>query len=147
MKVQTIVTEAVETLRGLGLLAGVPVIEEDKGNIATELETAIGKTSLCVVVGWNGFKPRIVGDTAPKETPFGDITVVVSVFERPVVNRKNAASPRLLDIAQEAAKALDGASAEGMDDAMHLTLISRVEAIGNGDVVMCTVEFKTTGTL
>lgn len=147
MKVQTIVTAAVETLRGLELLAGVPVIEEDKGNIATELETAIGKTSLCVVVGWNGFKPRIVGDTAPKETPFGDITVVVSVFERPVVNRKNAASPRLLDIAQESAKALDGASAEGMDDAMHLTLISHVEAIGNGDVVVCTVEFRTAGTL
>lgn len=147
MKVQKIVEEAADTLRGLELLAQVPVIEEDKGNVATELETAIGKTSLCVVVGWNGFKPRIVGETAPGETPFGDITVVVSVFERPVVNRKNAASPRLLDIAQEAAKALDGASAEGMDDAMHLTLISHVEAIGNGDVVMCTVEFKTAGTL
>lgn len=147
MKLQSIVAEAAETLRGLELLAGVPVIEEDKGNVATELETAIGKTSLCVVVGWNGFKPRIVGSTAPRETPFGDIAVVVSVFERPVVNRRNPTAPRLLDIAQVTAKALDGASAEGMDDAMHLERISHVEAIGNGDVVMCRVEFKTAGTL
>ena len=147
MKVQKIVEEAADTLRGLELLAQVPVIEEDKGNVATELETAIGKTSLCVVVGWNGFKPRIVGETAPGETPFGDITVVVSVFERPVVNRRNAAAPRLLDIAQETAKTLDDASAEGMDDAMHLMRISPVTGIGGGDVVMCTVEFRTAGSL
>ena len=147
MKLQEIVREAADTLRGLEMLANVPVVEEDKGNVATELETAIGKASLCVVVGWNGFKPRIVGETAPRETPFGYVSVVVSVFERPVVNRSNAAKPKLLDIAQEAAKALDGASAEGMDDAMHLERISPVAALGGGDVVFCTVEFRTAGTL
>ena len=147
MKVEELVHNMADTIREIKFGATVPVVEEDKGNVVTELEAKIGQTSRCVVVGWNGFKPRIVGETAPGETPFGDISVVVSVFERPVVNRRNAAAPRLLDIAQETAKALDGASAEGMDDAMHLERISPVTGIGGGDVVMCTVEFRTAGTL
>lgn len=146
MKIQDIVKEAAETIRELEIAQFFPVIEEDKGNVATELATALGKRSLCVTVGWNGFTARIVGETAPGETPFGRVSVVATVFERPVVNRSNDASPRILDIAQELAKALDNAAAEGMDDALHFKKISPISGVGE-DSVFCTVEFETSAVL
>lgn len=146
MKIQDIVKEAAETTRGLEMLSGVAVIEEDKGNVATKLQTEIAKTSLCVVVGWNGFTPRIVGATAPGESPVGTVSIVASVFERPVVNRRNEAAPRILDVAQAIALLLDNAAADGMDDTLHLKRISHISAIGD-DTVFCTVEFETTAVL
>jgi len=147
MKIQDITSDAADALRGIPVLAGREVIEEDKGNVETNIRTAIGKTSLCVVVGWNGFTPRIVGDTAPRGTPFGTVSVVVSVFERPHVNRAKTGAPRLLDVAQEVAKALDGAASEGMEDVMHLKRIAPVAEVGAAGDVFTTVEFETKATL
>lgn len=144
MKIQDIVSEAAETLRGLDMLAHVPVIEEDKGDVATKLQAAIGKTSLCVLVGWDGFAPVVQRGTAPNGRIFGTSKIVVTVFERPVVNRRNAASPRLLDVAQEVARALQGASSEGMDAPLFLNGITQISELGSGSdgsVVMAGVEF------
>ena len=146
MKVEELVHNMADTIREIKFGATVPVVEEDKGDVVKELEAAIGKTSLCVLVGWNGFKPRIVGATAPRETPFGDVTLVAAVFEKPVVNRRNAAAPRLLEVARAIACALDAAASEGMDDLLHLKRISPVSDVENG-IVTCTVEFSTAGEL
>lgn len=146
MKVEELVHNMADTIREIKFGATVPVVEEDKGDVVTELEAKIGQTSRCVVVGWDGFKPRIVGATAPRETPFGDVSLVAAVFEKPVVNRRNAAAPRLLEIARAIACALDNAGGEGMDDVLHLDRISPVSGVENG-IVTCTVEFSTAGEL
>lgn len=146
MRIQSIVEEAAATIRELPIAESFPVIEEDKGNVATEVETAIAKTSLCVVVGWNGFTARLVGATAPGEVPTGRVAIVATVFERPVVNRRSDSSPRILDVAQAVAVALDNAAAEGMEDALHFKRISEVSGVGQ-DSVFCTVEFETTAAL
>ena len=146
MKIQDIVKETAETIRELDIAQFFPVIEEDKGNVATELQAALGKRSLCVTVGWNGFTARIVGETAPGEMPFGKVSVVATVFERPVVNRSKDANPRILDIAQAIAKGLDNAAAEGMDDVLHFKKISPISGVGE-DSVFCTVEFETSAVL
>ncbi|MBQ1741416.1 MAG: hypothetical protein II042_06770, partial [Erysipelotrichaceae bacterium] len=49
MKIQDIVTEAVETLRGLGLLAGVPVIEEDSPDLTQLFKEADKTCRLCFI--------------------------------------------------------------------------------------------------
>lgn len=147
MKIHEIVRDAADTIREIGILSRVAVIEEDKGNVATELESAVGRTNFAVVVGWDGFTPRIVGETAPHETPFGSVTIVATIFEKPVVNRANPSAPRILQAAQEIAKALDGAASEDMDDVMHLRRISPVSEVERSGVVMCTVEFETKATL
>ena len=148
MRIQSIVEEAAATIRELPIAEFFPVIEEDKGNVATEVETAIAKTSLCVTVGWNGFTARLVGATAPGEVPVGRISVVATVFERPVVNRApgKGKRPRILDVAQAVAVALDNAAAEGMEDPLHFKRISEVAGVGQ-DSVFCTVEFETTAAL
>ena len=119
MKIHEIVRDAADTIREIGILSRVAVIEEDKGNVATELESAVGRTNFAVVVGWDGFTPRIVGETAPHETPFGSVTIVATIFEKPVVNRANPSAPRILQAAQEIAKALDGAASEVIVQSGH----------------------------
>ena len=146
MKIENLVHEMADTIRAIEFAAPVPVIEEDKGDVVRELEAAVGRTSRCVVVGWDGFSPRIVGSTAPRETPFGTVTLVAAVFEKPAVSRASAAAPRLLEIARAIVCALDNAAAEGMDDTLHLKKISPVSAVENG-IITCTGVFSTAGEL
>lgn len=146
MNIEDIIHDVADTLKENETCKSVPILEEDKGNVLAKLDIAIAQQSLAIVVGWNGFSPQIGGKTAPGESPFGGVTVVVQVFEKPIINRTNEANPHLLTLAQEIAKALDGAASEGMDDALHLKKISPISEIGE-DVITCDVEFETKATL
>lgn len=144
--VAEIITDVADTLREAPPFSGVPVIEEDKGNVIVELEKRISEKSISVVVGWNGFTPTISGETAPDGKPFGLATIVVQVYERPFVNRKIEGAKKLLDLAREAAIMLDGAASDGMGDTLHLVGISPVSAPKPG-YITCDVEFRTKTTL
>lgn len=147
MNINDIIRDTADTVKAIPIFAGIDVLEEDKGDIVGKLAAALAKTKpLAAIVGWNGFTPKVVGGTAPHGAPFGDVTVVVQIFEKPVVNRKNDANPRLLNLAQEVAKALDGAATERMDDVMHLKRISPVSELDRG-VITCDVEFFTKASL
>lgn len=146
MNIDDIIRDAADTVRQIPALSSVEVFEEDKGDIAQEIDRAIAQQSFCVTVGWNGFTPQIGGQTAPHETPFGTVKIVVSVFESPVVNRTDERAPRLLGAAKEIAKALDGAASEGMDETLHLSAISQIQQLDRG-VITCDVEFETKATL
>ena len=147
MNINDIIQDTAETVKSIPIFAGIDVIEEDKGDIVGKLNAALAKAKpLAAIVGWNGFTPKVVGELAPHGAPFGDVTVVVQIFERPVVNRKHDANPRLLNLAQEVAKALDGAASERMDDTMHLRRISPVSELDRA-VITCDVEFSTKASL
>jgi hypothetical protein len=146
MSIEEIVAEMADTIRAIDFGTTIPVIEEEKGNVIQELEAALGKTSLCIVVGWNGFKRRIGGDTSPSQTPFGDNAFVAAVFENPTINRFSSSSPHICSVARAIANALDGAAAQGMSDRLHLKAILPISAVENG-VVTCTVEFSSAGNL
>lgn len=145
-KIETIIADAAETLSKVECLRELPVIEEDKGDVSKNLEAALAKTRFAVVVGWNGFAPRIVGDTAPSGRPFGTATIAVSLFEKPVVNRTNASAPTILAVAREVAVALDNAGTDEMEDLLHLKRITPISELDRG-VVSCDVEFETSATL
>lgn len=146
MDINTIIKDAADTIREIDGFASIPVLEEDKGNVLAELDAKIAQQSLAVVVGWNGFTPRNGGPTSPEGSPFGSVTVVAVIYEKPIVNRTKGGSPTLLMLAQAIAKELDGAASAGMDDTLHLKKISPVSEIGDG-VITCDVEFETKATL
>lgn len=147
MNINDIIRDTADTVKAIPIFASIDVLEEDKGDIVGELDAALAKTEpLAAIIGWNGFTPSVVGKTSPHGAPFGDITVVVQIFENPVVNRTNDANPRLLNLAQEVAKALDGAASEGMDDVLHLKRISPVSELERS-VITCDVEFSTKASL
>lgn len=146
MNIDDIIRDAADTIRQIPALSSVEVFEEDKGDIAQELERAIAQQAFSVTVGWNGFTPQIGGPTAPHATPFGTVKIVVAVFEMPAVNRAGDGTPRLLGAAKEIAKALDGAASEGMDETLHLRAISPIQQLDRG-VITCDVEFETKATL
>lgn len=145
MQIENLITDVAETLRAADRFSSVPVLEEDKGDMAKELEAKIAKASVAAVVCWNGFVPRLPSDGS-YTTPLGDVTVVISIFERPVVNRAHPGAPTLLELARRAATTLDGAASEGMDDHLHLASISPIAELRPG-YISCDVEFKTKATL
>jgi len=148
MRISEIIRETVETLRECEALHGVPVIQEDVGDIETSLASNIAKTSVAVVVGWSGFTPVIQGETAPGSTPVGTVGIVASVFEKPVVNRATPGSPTVGDIAIAIADTLNGALAEGMSSPLWLKSIGKVVDLGEkSGVVTCDVNFETKASL
>lgn len=146
MPIEDIIRETVETISLVPSLAGIPVIEESKGDVDKELQLKVAKSKVCIMVGWSGFTPVVQGATAPNGGLFGSVTVVVSVFEKPVVNRSTAGTPSVFEIAKTVAMELHGASADGMDAPLFLRKITPVSELGSGSdgsVVTCDVEFET----
>jgi len=149
MKVNDIVRETAETLREIPYLANVPVIEESKGDVSKTLEIKVAKSKVAVLVGWNGFTPKIQGDTALNGL-VGSTTIVISIFEKPVVNRVSENAPLILDMAQTIANELHNCASEGMDAPLFLkriTPISELRMDKDTSVVTCDVEFETTTSL
>lgn len=152
MDIQTIIEETADTIRQIKSLAGVPVIEIDKGNVSKELEIKVAQAKVAITVGWNGFTPTIQGETAPGGL-FGSTTIVVSLFEKPIVNRANATAnranatePTLMNMAQAIARELHNAIAEGMSAPLYLKRITPISELAQGkdsSVVTCDVEFET----
>lgn len=127
-------------VRGIPLLAGLPVFEEEKGNIVENVRQELAQTSFCVVVGAASFS-----DEAPDATLcHGTATVAVSVFEDPFVNRAVEGRPTFTAAAQAIAKALKlFDTGEGM---LTSPRIAAPEDLGNG-VVTTTVTLTSKTTL
>lgn len=138
MEIQDIVHLTAEQLRGEGYFADVPVIEEDVGDVPARLAADMGKRRLAVIVGWDGFTSR--GDSST--VIFGEATVVVSVFEQPVVNRRTEGAKTLLMTAREVASALHLFTVPGTSP-LVFRKITPVQALTGGDrgVISCDVQF------
>jgi hypothetical protein len=129
------VEEAVaEAARAASAALQVPAIVEDKGNVVKELAERIAKQSFAVVVGAAEFTP--VAQSA--ETVVGNVLIVVSLFERPVVNRTRKGAPCLFPSALRTAKALTYLPAGSAR--LFLRRITRVQE-HDGGVIGCDVEF------
>lgn len=117
------------------------VFAENIGDIVKSLDAAIAKTSRAVVVGFNGFTPTVQKANAI----IGKGTLVISVFEKPVVNRAKRSSVRTCfsmacDIARALAHLPNGTSA------LFFKQITPVKLL-DGGVISCDVIFETTVSL
>ena len=89
-------------IREIPLLAGLPVREEQLGNIIDTLQDDVLKAKFCIVVGTASFE-----DEAPDASAcYGTTKAVISVFEDPEMNRREPGRPTFLSAAQAIAKAL-----------------------------------------
>ena len=143
MTLDELIENTVEETRQIPCLAGRDVINEKKGDATAKLQADIAKNRFAVVIGWSGFTNH--ADSC--KTCYGTVTIVASVFERPVVNRKPGGDvPTLLDAAQEIAKALNLYTPAPGQSPLVLKRISPVQEVATG-VVACDVEFETNATL
>lgn len=143
MTLDELIENTVDYTRQIPCLAGRDVINEKKGDATAKLQADIAKNRFAVVIGWSGFTNR--ADSC--KTCYGSVTIVASVFERPVVNRKLGGDvPTLLDAAQEIAKALNLYTPAPGQSPLVLKSISPVQEVASG-VVACDVEFETNATL
>ena len=140
MNLQTAQERIAARVREIPALAGLPVFEEQKGNIVENVQQGIAETSFCVVVGAMSFT-----DEAPDASIcHGTATVAVSVFEDPFVNRQTEGRPTFMAAAQEVAKALKlFDTGEGL---LTSPKIADATDLGNG-VVSVTVTLTTKTTL
>ena len=89
-------------IREIPILAGLPVREEQLGNIIETLQDDVLKDRFCVVVGTASFE-----DEAPDASAcYGTTKAVISVFEDTEMNRRGTGRPTFLSAAQAVAKAL-----------------------------------------
>ena len=143
MNIETLVEKTTKAVAAIPYLAGSPVIAEEKGDTANELQVKLGKTNFAVIVGWNGFD----ADANSSKTVYGKVNVVASVYERPVVNRRANGAKTLLKAAQEIAKELNLFTAGGMNAPLVFKRITPVQELGDGKTVACDVHFETKATL
>lgn len=152
MNIDQILHEIAETLRGFDWMEGVPVIVEEKNDPDAMTEMEIAQQQLCVVVGEGGFTPTVQApDSESPNSVIGEATVVVSVFEKPVVNRADDNSPRIKGLSRKIGKTLAWCKAPEMPAPLFLRRISPVEVFrveGQDDsIVTRDVEFTTTAEL
>lgn len=152
LNINEILEETAETLRGLDFMEGIPVIVEEKADPDNQTEMEIAQQSLCVVVAENGFEPTVQTPEAGNPTlVIGKVTIVVSVFEKPVINRSNPDAMTLKALSRKIADALAWSQAEGMAAPMWLqriTPISLFRVEGDQDAIITRdVEFQTKSTL
>ena len=142
MDIDEIVRETADTIRQLPTFSGTQVLEMDVGNVFSAIEDEVAKTYRCVLVRWNGFKPKKQG----KGSLIGNASIVAHVYETPDVSRAKEGSPHLLDMAAAIARALHGASAEGMSVPLFVDDITPVEERDNG-MITCAVVLRAVGDL
>lgn len=142
MNLNDIVEASAEALKGVEELANVPIIVENKGDIANRLESSIAKKRVAIIVGWNGFN----GDGNSSRTVFGSANLTVSVFEQPTINRMNAGAPTLLNMAREIAVALNLFKAGDQASPLVFRRITRIQELDD-KTIACDVEFDAKATL
>lgn len=152
MNINQILEETAETLRGFDWMEGIPVIVEEKADPDNMNETAIAQQSLCVVVGEGGFEPTVQApDNSDPNSVIGSATIVVSVFEKPVINRADEDAKRIKDLSRKIGKELAWCQADGMAAPLWLrriTPISLFRVEGDQDAIITRdVEFTTTAEL
>lgn len=149
MNINQILQETAETLRGFDWMDGIPVIVEEIGDPDSETEMAIAQQSLCVVVGEGGFEPDVqAADSEDPNSVIGRAVVVVSVFEKPVINRAGGDATTIKALSRRIGKALAWCQADGMASPLWLrriTPISLFRVEGDQDAIITRdVEFTTT---
>ena len=149
MNINQILQETAETLRGFDWMDGIPVIVEEIGDPDSETEMAIAQQSLCVVVGEGGFEPDVqAADSEDPNSVIGRAVVVVSVFEKPVINRAGGDATTIKALSRRIDKALAWCQADGMASPLWLrriTPISLFRVEGDQDAIITRdVEFTTT---
>lgn len=152
MNINEILHETAETLRGFDWMEGIPVIVEEKADPDNMTETEIAQQSLCVVVGDGGFEPTVQApNNDDPNSVIGSATVVVSVFEKPVINRADEEHETIKALSRKIGKALAWCQAEGMAAPLFLrriTPISLFRVEGDQDAIVTRdVEFTTTAEL
>ena len=149
MNIDQILEETAETLRGFDWMEGIPVIVEEKADPDGETETAIAQQQICVVVGEGGFEPSVQSpDGSDPNSVIGRASVVVSVFEKPVVNRADEGATTIKALSRRIGKELAWCQADGMASPLWLrriTPISLFRVEGDRDAIVTRdVEFTTT---
>ena len=152
MNINEILHETAETLRSFDWMEGIPVIVEEKADPDNMTETEIAHQSLCVVVGEGGFEPTVQApDNDDPNSVIGSATVVVSVFEKPVINRADEEHETIRALSRKIGKSLAWCQAEGMAAPLFLrriTPISLFRVEGDQDAIVTRdVEFTTTAEL
>ena len=152
MNINEILHETAETLRSFDWMEGIPVIVEEKADPDNMTATEIAQQSLCVVVGEGGFEPTVQApDNDDPNSVIGSATVVVSVFEKPVINRADEEHETIKALSRKIGKSLAWCQAEGMAAPLFLrriTPISLFRVEGDQDAIVTRdVEFTTTAEL
>lgn len=152
MNINEILHETAETLRSFDWMEGIPVIVEEKADPDNMTETEIAQQSLCVVIGEGGFEPTVQApDNDDPNSVIGSATVVVSVFEKPVINRADEEHETIKALSRKIGKSLAWCQAEGMAAPLFLrriTPISLFRVEGDQDAIVTRdVEFTTTAEL
>ena len=128
------------------------MIVEEKADPDNMTETEIAQQSLCVVVGEGGFEPTVQApNNDDPNSVIGSATVVVSVFEKPVINRADEEHETIKALSRKIGKSLAWCQAEGMAAPLFLrriTPISLFRVEGDQDAIVTRdVEFTTTAEL
>lgn len=144
MNIENLLKEAADTLRKTEELQDTPVIIEDLGDVSNKIESEIGKSARCILVGFGGSAPVKQGQVG--DVIVDNVKLVVSVFEKPVVNRKARGVPTLLVMAQAVRRELTGAKTNDMSSVLFYRGISPIAELTGGRV-SCDVSFDTKDTL
>lgn len=152
LNVDQILHEIADTLRGFDWMDGIPVIVEEKGDPDNKTELDIAQQSLCVVVGEHGFEPTVQApDNADPNSVIGQATVVISIFEKPVINRADEEHETIKALSRKIGKELAWCQAEGMAAPLYLRRIGPVSLFrleGDEDAIVTRdVEMYTTAAL
>ena len=148
MNVDILIHETAEAIKAIDAIQDTPVLEEDVGDIARQLEITVGKTKRSIVVGWSGCE-HVASQRPDGDDPdalYVQPEIVVSVFETPITNRTNPNAPRLLGMAAAIAKAVDSLGTEDMDEGLHFVKISPIQQLDRG-IITCDVVFRTKNTI
>lgn len=148
MNIDILIHETAEAIKAIAAIQDTPVLEEDVGDIARQLEIAVGKTKRSIVVCWNGCE-HVASKRPDGDDPdalYVQPEIVVSVFETPVTNRARPNAPRLLSMAAAIAKAVDNLGTEDMDEGLHFVKISPIQQLDRG-IITCDVVFRTKNTI
>ena len=144
MNIENLLKEAADSLRKMDELQATPVIIEDLGDVSNKIESEIGKSARCILVGFGGSAPVKQGNVG--EVIVDNVKLVVSVFEKPVVNRRAHGVPTLLGMAQAVRRELTGAKTKDMSSVLFYRGISPIAELTGGRV-SCDVSFDTKDTL
>ena len=152
MNIEDILEEIAETLRGFEWMKDIPVIVEEKGDPDNKSEMDIAQQSMCVVVGENGYSPTVQEpDDADPNCVIGNWKIVVSIFEKPVINRADKDAITLKALSHKIGKVIAWSQAKGMATPLwlvNMTPVSLFRVEGDEDAIITRdVEFTTTAEL
>lgn len=106
MKLLEIQEKIASALSAVEALKGVPVIVEDKGDVKSRVDAAIGQATRCILVQTPGFKPT----SSASKVMVGTAKVVVMAIQKVVTTAKGTAQ----DMAEIAAWELNLLPVEGV---------------------------------